>query len=123
MALGEDLRVFFDDFSAVPVAAYGVNGYGILDSTGEYIGPDDGRDSDEYAIRCLFAEFGSLLYGDAITVDSAPFKVRGNLPIDDGKFCLILLTKLEGAVALGRLMLEDGGYLLLEDGGFILLEV
>lgn len=108
MAFVEDLSVFFDEFSAVPVVAYGVNGYGILDSTGEYIGPDDSRDNDEYAIRCLSTQFGSLLYGDQLTVDSLPFKVRGNLPIDDGKFCLILLTKLDVVSTVTRLVTLSG---------------
>ena len=40
--------------------------------------------------------------------------------MDDGIFCLVLLTK--AVVALSRLLLEDGSFLLLESGDALLLE-
>jgi hypothetical protein len=36
-----------------------------------------------------------LLYDDSITVDGQPFTVRDNMPVGDGQFCVILLTKLD----------------------------
>jgi hypothetical protein len=42
------------------------------------------------------------------------------LLVDDGVFCLVLLTKL--AVAVSKLLLEDEFDVLLEDSSFLLLE-
>ena len=111
-----------DDFCSVHVVANGVSGRGVYDTMSEYVGNDDSQIDDGHCIRCPAAKFGSLLYGDLITVDGLPFKVRDNLPIAGGAWRQIFLTKLDAVTAFGRIMLEDGGFLLLEDGGFLLLE-
>ena len=108
MAFVEDLSVFLDEFSAVPVVANGVSGYGIYDMPGDYVGEGDSRINDAHVLRCLASQFGSLLYQDSITVDGQSFKVRDNLPIDDGKWRLILLTKLDVITTVTRIVTLSG---------------
>ena len=121
MAFVEDLSVFFDDFSAVPVVANGITGSGIFDDAGDLI-LDDRRTNENPVIRVLSSQFRNLIHGNSITVDGAAYTVREEpMPIDDGVFCLVMLSRV--AVALQKIMLEDGsGFILLEDGGFILQE-
>jgi hypothetical protein len=87
----EDLSIFLADF-AKPVSANGVSGLGILDAPGEYV--SEGRAiSDEYVLRVKTSEFGSLAYGNSVTVDGQAYTVReAPLKIGDGVFCLVLLT-------------------------------
>ena len=92
----EDLSLFLGDF-AKPVAANGVNGYGIFDAPGEYLGPDGMMLIEGERLRCLSSEFGGLTYDDLITVDGVQYAVRDNRPIHDGVFCLLLLTKVAAA--------------------------
>ena len=119
MAWTEDPTDFLDDFG-VSVTANGTTGLGILDMPGEYVA--DGRViTNEYLLRAETSKFGSVTYGDSMTVAGVAYEVReAPLLVDDGVFCLVLLTKL--AVAVARLLREDGGFLLREDGGKLLLE-
>ena len=117
MAWTEDPTDFLADFG-VPVVAGAVEGLGIFDTPGEYVA--DGRViTNEYLLRAETSKFGSLVYNDSITVDGLNYTVReAPLMVDDGVFCLVLLTLSQVA----RLLLEDGAFLLLEDGGYLLLE-
>ena len=116
----EDPTDFLADFG-VPVIAGAVEGLGILDMPGEYVA--DGRViTNEYLLRAETSKFGSLTYGDSVTVDGLNYAVReAPLTVDDGVFCLVLLTKV-AAATLPRLLLENGSFLLLENGGYFLLE-
>ena len=117
MAIVEDPADFLDDFG-VTVTAGGVTGLGILDTPGEYI-HNERAITVEYLLRTETSKFGDLAYNDAITVDGNSYTVREQpLMVDDGAFCLVLLTK----DAANRLLLETGDSLLLEEGGFLLLE-
>ena len=119
MAFVEDPTDFLDDFG-VTVTANGTTGLGILDMPGEYVA--DGRViTNEYLLRAETSRFGFVTYGDTMTVAGNSYQVReAPLMIDDGVFCLILLTKI--AVAVAHLLLEDGSFFLLEDGFKLLLE-
>jgi hypothetical protein len=92
MAWTEDPTDFLQDFG-VTVTAGAVEGLGILDMPGEYVA--DGRViTTEYLLRCQVSKFGELAYGDSVTVDGVSYTVREQpLRIDDGVFCLVLLTK------------------------------
>jgi hypothetical protein len=119
MAWTEDPTDFLEDFG-VSVTANGTTGLGILDMPGEYVA--DGRViTNEYLLRAEASKFGSVTYGDSMTVAGVAYEVReAPLLVDDGVFCLVLLTKL--AVVLSKLLLEDGFDVLLEDSSFLLLE-
>jgi len=119
MAWTEDPTDFLDDFG-VTVTANGTTGLGILDMPGEYVA--DGRViTNEYLLRAEASKFGSVTYGDSMTVAGVAYEVReAPLLVDDGVFCLVLLTKL--AVAISKMLLEDGFDVLLEDSSFLLLE-
>lgn len=92
MAFVEDLTAFLRDFG-VPVTAGAVSGLGILDAPGEYVA--DGRViTNEYVLKVEASKFGGLTYDDAISVSGASYSVReAPLLVDDGVFCLLLLTK------------------------------
>ena len=119
MAWSEDPTDFLEDFG-VSVTANGTTGLGILDMPGEYVA--DGRViTNEYLLRAETAKFGGVTYGDSMTVAGVAYQVReAPLLVDDGVFCLVLLTKV--AVAISRLLLEDAFNLLLEDSSVLLLE-
>ena len=120
MAWTEDPTDFLNDFG-VTVTANGTTGLGILDMPGQYVA--DGRViTNEYLLRAETSKFGSVTYGDSMTVAGVAYEVReAPLLVDDGVFCLVLLTKLAVA-AISKLLLEDGFDVLLEDSSFLLLE-
>lgn len=92
MAFIEDPTVFLQDFG-VPVTANGTSGLGIFDMPGEYVA--DGRViTNEYLLRVETSKFGSVSYGDSITVAGQSYQAReAPLMVDDGVFCLLLLSK------------------------------
>jgi hypothetical protein len=49
--------------------------------------------STDYMLTARTSNFGSLIRGNAITVDSVAYTVRETLLIDDGKFVQIALQK------------------------------
>ena len=60
--------------------------------------------SVEYMLHNLStAQFGNLMYGDEIEVDSIVYQVRENMRIGDGAFCMVSLLRLDpGSSAAGR---------------------
>jgi hypothetical protein len=118
MAFTEDLSVFLDlNGFGVPVVAGAVSGVGILDQNSELILGGEITIID-YLLTVPTATFGSLGYGDAITVDGASYKVETQPQrFDDGTFCRVPLVK-SAALANNitslsglRLVTLDGRYL------------
>lgn len=94
----EDPAIFLEDFG-LPVSAGGVEGLGILDTPTEYI-YNERAQTVEYLLRCEASKFAGLAYEDSVTVGVDSFKVReAPLLVDDGLFCLVLLTKVAPVVA------------------------
>jgi len=119
MAFTEDLSVFLDlNGFGVPVVAGAVSGVGILDQNSELILGGEITIID-YLLTVPTATFGSLSYGDAITVDGASYKVETQPQrFDDGTFCRVPLVK-SAAIANNitslsglRLVTLDGRYLI-----------
>lgn len=113
-------RVAYNRLGSVSVTAGTVTGRGFLRMPSEYV--HDGRViTDEYVLQAETALFGTLSYDDNITVEGVAYAVREKpLKVDDGTFCLVLLTKV--AAVVNKLLFEDGFGLLLEDSSFLLLE-
>ncbi len=87
----EDLDLFLEDFG-VTCTAGAVTAKGILDMPSQVVA--DGMVlTTDYKVTCRASVFGTLKYGDSITVDGAAYTVRENMLIDDGKFCEIMLQK------------------------------
>ena len=83
---------FLADFG-VPVTAGSVSDLGIYDAPGALVG--DGRSiSMDYSVLVKTEKFGDLKRADAITVNSINYKVRENIPEDDGVFTRITLQKI-----------------------------
>jgi hypothetical protein len=49
--------------------------------------------STDYTLTARASNFGSLIRGNSITVDSVAYTVRETMLIDDGKFVQIALQK------------------------------
>jgi hypothetical protein len=94
MAFVEDLTAFLDlDGFGVPVTAGAVSGVGILDLNSEIILGGEITIID-YLLTVPTATFGSLTYGDLITVDGVAYKVEHQpMRFDDGTFCRVPLMK------------------------------
>jgi hypothetical protein len=91
MAITEDLDIFLADFG-VSCTAGAVTANGILDMPSQIL--SDGMVlSTDYTLTARTSNFGSLIRGNAITVDSVAYTVRETLLIDDGKFVQIALQK------------------------------
>lgn len=91
MPLTEDLSVFLQDFG-VSCTAGAVSALGILDMPSQIVA--DGMVlSTDYTLTARTADFGGLLYGDSITVNSVAYQVREVRRIDDGAFVEIGLQK------------------------------
>jgi hypothetical protein len=87
----EDLDLFLEDFG-VTCTAGAATAKGILDMPSQVVA--DGMVlTTDYKVTCRTSVFGTLKYGDSITVDGAAYTVRENMLIDDGKFCEIMLQK------------------------------
>jgi hypothetical protein len=91
MAITEDLDIFLADFG-VSCTAGAVTANGILDMPSQVI--SDGMVlSTDYTLTAKATNFGTLIRGDSITVDSVAYTVRETMLIDDGKFVQIALQK------------------------------
>lgn len=95
MAFVEDLNAFLDlDGFGVPVTAGAVSGVGILDQNSEIILAGEITIID-YLLTLPTASFGSLSYGDLVTVDGTSYKCETQPQrFDDGKFCRVSLVKM-----------------------------
>lgn len=93
MALSEDLDQFLNDFG-LSCTAGAVTALGILDMPGRILSADGMVISTDYSLTAKASDFGSLVYGDSITVAGIVYTVREALLIDDGAFCEISLTRL-----------------------------
>ena len=91
MAITEDLDIFLADFG-VSCTAGAVTANGILDMPSQIL--SDGMVlSTDYTLTARASNFGSLIRGGSITVDSVAYTVRETMLIDDGKFVQIALQK------------------------------
>jgi hypothetical protein len=91
MAITEDLDIFLADFG-VSCTAGAVTANGILDMPSQIL--SDGMVlSTDYTLTARTSNFGSLIRGNAITVDTVAYTVRETMLIDDGKFVQIALQK------------------------------
>jgi hypothetical protein len=91
MAFTEDLDIFLADFG-VSCTAGAVTANGILDMPSQVI--SDGMVlSTDYTLTAKASNFGTLIRGDSITVDSVAYTVRETMLIDDGKIVQIALQK------------------------------
>ena len=110
-------RVAFDRLGSVSVVAGAVSGRGFLALNSELILGGEINVID-YMLTVPSATFGTLGYGDAITVDGQSYKVETSpMRFDDGTFCRVPLIK-SAAVANNittlaglRLVTLDGRYL------------
>ena len=92
MPFVESLDPFLADFG-VPIVAGTVSGLGILDQNSELALGGEIVFID-YLLTAPTATFGSLTYGDAITVDGVAFRVEHQpMRIDDGAMCRMPLIK------------------------------
>jgi hypothetical protein len=83
MAFTENLEVFLADFG-VSCSAGAVSALGILDMPGQVL-MDGSVVNTDYTLTARAADFGSLLYGDSIVVNSDLYSVREVLLLDDGR--------------------------------------
>ena len=91
MAFTEDLDVFLADFG-VSCTAGAVTALGILDMPTQVLAGDQILSTD-YTLTAKASDFGSLLYGDGITVAGVVYTVREARLIDDGALVEIGLQK------------------------------
>ena len=91
MALSDDLDGFFSDF-AVTATSGGTTAKGILDQPtnievgGQVLFVD-------YLFHCKTSDFGNLLSGDSITIDSVAYVVREVQKDADGLTSTISVSK------------------------------
>ena len=91
MAFTEDLSIFLADFGATCTSG-ATTALGILDMPSQVI--SDGMVlSTDFTLTAKATDFGALIRGAAITVDSVGYTVRETMLVDDGKFVQIALQK------------------------------
>ena len=91
MAFTEDLSIFLADFG-VTCTRGATTALGILDMPSQII--SDGMVlSTDFTLTAKATDFGALIRGAAITVDSVGYTVRETMLIDDGKFVQIGIQK------------------------------
>ena len=84
-------NVYLDDFG-VSCTSGGTTGLGILEQPDQILAGDM-IISTEYELTAKTSDFGSLVSGSSITVDSTAFTVRDVRKENDGVFCRLSLTK------------------------------
>lgn len=91
MAFTEDLSIFLADFG-VTCTSGATTALGILDMPSQVI--SDGMVlSTDFTLTAKATDFGALIRGASITVDSVGYTVRETMLIDDGKFVQIGIQK------------------------------
>ena len=85
-------RVAFDRLGSVSVTAGAVSGQGFLSQNSEMILAGEITVID-YLLTVPTATFGSLTYGDLVTVDGTSYKCETQPQrFDDGSFCRVPLS-------------------------------
>jgi len=84
-------NVYLNDFG-VSCTSGGTTGLGILEQPDQILAGDM-IISTEYELTAKTSDFGSLVSGSSITVDSTAFTVRDVRKENDGVFCRLSLTK------------------------------
>ena len=85
-------RVAFNRLGSVSVVAGAASGRGFLAQNSELAMGGEIVFID-YLLTVETATFGSLIYGDSITVDGTQYKVESQpLRVDDGTFCKVPLV-------------------------------
>ena len=90
--LTTDLGVFLDDPFAVSATSGATTANVLLDQPSQVLAGDMVLHTD-YQITAKASDFGSLIAGASITVDSVAYTVRETRLIDDGLLCEISLQK------------------------------
>ena len=90
-ALVDDLGVFLGDFN-VSATSGATTANVILDQPSQVLAGDMVLSTD-YQITAKASDFGTLVAGDSIEVDSTDYTVRETRLIDDGLLCEISLQK------------------------------
>lgn len=90
--LTTDLGVFLNDPFSLTATSGSTTAHVLLDQPTEVIAGDMVLTTD-YQITAKAADFGTLVAGDSITVDSVAYVVRETRLIDDGLLCEITLQK------------------------------
>ena len=91
MAITENLDAFLDDFG-VTCTAGAVTALGILDMPSQVL-LSDAILSTDYTLTARASSFGSLQYGDSITVAGVTYTLRETQYIDDGAMVQLGLQK------------------------------
>ena len=84
-------NVYLDDFG-VSCTSGSTTGLGILEQPDQILAGDM-IVSTEYELTAKTSDFGTLVSGDSITVDSVAYTVRELRKENDGVFCRISLQK------------------------------
>ena len=94
MSFADDLTEMLGANSpfSVTCVAGGTSSYGILDEPTSVVAGDQVLYVDR-VLHCKNSDFGTLVGGDAITVDGVNYKVRTNEKDVDGLTCEISLEK------------------------------
>jgi len=100
-------RVAFNRLGSVSVVAGAVTGQGFLSQNSEMILGGEITIID-YLLTVPTSTFGSLSYGDLVTVDGTSYKCETQPQrFDDGSFCRVPLVKLTAEEAMAYI--HDGG--------------
>lgn len=111
-------RVAFDRLGSVSVTAGAVSGRGFLKQNSEMLLGGEVISID-FALTCETSTFGSLSYGDSVTVDGTRFEVRYEpMRQDDGTFCVVPLAK--SALASNNITTLSGLRLVTQDGQYLI---
>ena len=92
MSFTDDLTSMFDGPFGVSCTAGSTTANGILDEPTSVVAGDQVLYVDR-VLHCKFADFGTLVGGDSISVNSVNYKVRTNEKGLDGLTCEISLEK------------------------------
>ena len=90
--LSDDLDIFFDNPFGVSATSGATTAKVIFDEPDQVLAGDMVLSTD-YRITAKTSDFGTLLAGVSITVNSVAYTVRETRRIGDGLFCEISLQK------------------------------
>ena len=90
--LPDDLAVFFDDPFGVSATSGSTTAKVLLDQPSQVLAGDMVLSTD-YQVTAKASDFGTLLAGASMTVDSVDYTVRETRLVGDGLICEISLQK------------------------------